>query len=338
MARIAGMGLATGLWIAGVVHGQSPPDYGIQWSTIGAPGNPAYPGPDPYGNVIGRGSVGYEYRIGTYEVTTQQWMEFVNTYTVRGGDWTWFSVPSFWGADNDPTYSGPGQRFSLRNPQSGMLPVVGLTWRQAAMYCNWLCNARDPSPEAIAHGAYDTSTFTQNPDGTFNDQRTHTPGAAFWIPTLDEWLKATHYDPDGNGPGSGRWWQYPNGSDTPLISGLPGEGQTSAGLDLPGPAEYDIPLGAYPDVRTPWGLLDASGGSEEWIEQAFSPLNLRYRGLMGSYAGTLGEWWLWDLPYSVDALWPNSHAVSGFRIASIPAPATAATLGIALLVSRRKRR
>ncbi|MBS0195478.1 MAG: hypothetical protein JSR77_01845 [Planctomycetes bacterium] len=45
---------------------------GIEFVTVGAPGNPAYAGPDNNNAVTGRGSVGYEYRIGKTEVTTAQ--------------------------------------------------------------------------------------------------------------------------------------------------------------------------------------------------------------------------------------------------------------------------
>jgi len=62
---------------------QAQPDSsGIDFVTIGSPGNAAWDGTGirPGGNqrMIGRGSVGYEYRIGKFEVTTSQWVEFFN--------------------------------------------------------------------------------------------------------------------------------------------------------------------------------------------------------------------------------------------------------------------
>ena len=61
---------------------QPGPD-GFDWVTVGAPNNPAYNGPDPENLVTGRGSVGYEYRMGRTEITTAQWMEYINTFTAR---------------------------------------------------------------------------------------------------------------------------------------------------------------------------------------------------------------------------------------------------------------
>lgn len=77
---------------------------------------------------------------------------------------------------------------------------------------------------------------------------------------MDEWIKAVYFDPDHGGTGQAGWWDQPNGSDTPLIPGLPGEGETTADLFTDDGAWF-IPLGSYPDVQSPWGLLDVSGGA-----------------------------------------------------------------------------
>ncbi|MBL9002355.1 MAG: hypothetical protein JNK25_14585, partial [Phycisphaerae bacterium] len=57
-----------------------PDPSGIDFVTVGAPGNPAYSGPDVNQTVTGRGSVPYEYRLGRTEVTTAQWMEFYEAF------------------------------------------------------------------------------------------------------------------------------------------------------------------------------------------------------------------------------------------------------------------
>lgn len=210
-----------------------PPSYGIDFVTIGDPGNVANFLPDPSGVSFteGRGSVPYEYRIGKMEITTSQWMEFANAYAVRGGSFSTFARPSFWGGEFDPTYGGPGVRYRLRNlPGAANFPVVGISWRECAQYCNWLHNEKATTLEAIGNGAYDASTFVTNPNGTFGDQWTHNPGAKFWIPTLDEWIKAVHYDPARNGPGQGGWWLYPHGSDSPVIYGPPRAGRGQLGI------------------------------------------------------------------------------------------------------------
>jgi len=202
---------------------------GIDWVTVGAPGNAAYPG-DKYGPLAGRGSVPYEYRIGRLEVTTGQWLEFVNTFINRTASGSDFGDATFWGARRDLS----GHRFELMPgfDNAALIPVYGISWRSAAMYANWLHNAKSSDLAAIASGAYDISTFSTNADGTFNDQLTHSPGAKYWIPTLDEWIKAAHYDPARYGPGQPGWWEYANSSDVPPVSGLPGVGDTATGIDI----------------------------------------------------------------------------------------------------------
>jgi formylglycine-generating enzyme required for sulfatase activity len=267
-------------------------------------------------------------------------MEFVNEYTVLGGSWTFFGEPVFWGAVPDPSYSGPGRRYVLDSsiPSAERLPVGGITWRDAARFCNWLCNDKAPTITAISNGAYDTSTFGSGPNNTFTDQLRHNPGAPFWIPTLDEWAKASNYDPNRYGPGQGGWWEYSYRSDAAPIPGVPGTGQTSAGVALEHFGEWEIPLGAYSSQRSPWGLFDTSGGSSEWTEEVNSESNPVWRMLKGTAAGEF------NLP-DMERVWgfgsgfPQSVNQFGLRIASsVPAPGTTLFgLGLGLLITRRKR-
>ncbi len=144
--------------------GQTPPDYDFTFVTIGSTGNAPYLGPDDSGVVRGRGRVDYSYRISKFEINTAQWMEFVNTYSTQSDDLRLFGDPVFWGATIDGTYFGPGRRWVLDGrPNDAQLPVAGMSWRDAAMYCNWLTNGKGSSLNAIKNGAYDTATFITDP-------------------------------------------------------------------------------------------------------------------------------------------------------------------------------
>src|ERR1044071_1949421 len=228
---------------------------GIEFVTAGSPNNPAYNRDAPQVLITGRGSVSYQYRIGKYEISTSQWLDFYNTFKARA-DFVPDSVlppPLIWGAQMDPNYSGPGARYRLipGDPNSGMRFTSGITWRVAAMFCNWECNQRSSSLTAIQNGAYDTSTFGQTSPGVFTDQLAHTAGAPYWIPTLDEWLKASFYDPVLNG-GNGGWWLNQYRRDRQPVFGPPpsmgGAGETNTFFVLPGDAQFAIPLGAYSSV------------------------------------------------------------------------------------------
>lgn len=315
-----------------LAHSQTPPDYGFTWSTITHPGNPAYPGnpnppPDtPENRAIGRGSVNYEYRIATNELSIANWTEFVNTFAVQGD----FPI-ELWGQPaftrstplnivTDPTYGGPGRRYRYDEWRANNPLFGGIRWRDAALFCNWLHNGKTSDAAGLWGGAYDTSTW--NSDGPpYTDALTHEPGAQFWIPTLDEWMKAAYWDPEHDGLDG--WWTYVNGSDSPPVPGMPGElgATTSAGL-LWGPnfSPEDIALGSYPLALSPWGLLDTGSGNYEWVEEGMSPGDLRNRGYKGARAGQYPEASYVGL---VQGSAPWSSGTASFRLASsVPTPNT----------------
>jgi hypothetical protein len=337
-------GLTVGLvsFFASVAIAGTVPDYDFDWATIGDVGNAGLgetPG-EPY--MAGRGSVDHRYRISKLEITTGQWMEYVNTFATQSNEHFDFGRPLNWGAEIDPTYDGQGRRWRLRDvAHAARLPVTSLTWRQAAQYCNWLHNGKQSNFQSLVTGAYDSTTWGGNARDGFTDQADHLLGAKFWIPTLDEWMKAVYYDPHKNGKGEGGWWLHPNGSDTPLVSGLPGEGgETSGGLDLDPHFEvWRIPLGAYSDVVTPWGLWDASGGSDEWTESYFDDFQFG-RVFFGSWAGATG-WQYLDQAWTLEGAGsPNtSNSTTGFRIASVPGPPALIVSGcFGIYHTRRQRR
>ncbi len=319
-----------------------PDPSGIDFVTIGASWNPAYNGPDPTGRVTGRGSVGYEFKLSRSEVTTAQWLEFFNTFKARPDavpDHI-MPIPITWGAELDPTYTGAGRRFRLRaEADAGNRPVYGIDWRTSARFCNWLHNDKGVALSAIANGAYDTATFAYPAPGQFSDQATRSPGARYWIPSLDEWLKGAHYDPAN--PTRDGWWLYSNSNDTPLNYGPPGTGEANSGFVLPASAERRIPLMSYPNTRSPWGLLDVAGCGREWTEEILIVNGDMYRVLDGSAVGG-GV----DSARNADRVnvfggdGPSGSGFDGgFRIATIPSAGTASlfwTLVGACWVRRRR--
>lgn len=328
--RVARCASAAALGLSGLASAQLIPSYGHDFVTVGAVGNAPYDAhpvpwfPPPLAH--NRGSVGYQYRISRTEIVTSQWIEFVNSFSVKGPAWQGFGDAFYRGAEIDPTYQGTGRRWRLRDtPQAEQFPVYGITWREAAQYANWLHNDRVPEEWAIADGAYDTSTFVPNPAGGVMDQKTHHPGARFWIPTLDEMLKAQHYDPDRFGPGQGGWWEYSNSSDVAPVGGLPGVGEANTGFTLPNFGHYDIPAGSYPEFQTPWGLLDAAGGAQEWTEEFYIQSPATERATKGSWAGgaPVGPEVL-DRAWGLSSFLPSIRdGVIGLRIASaVPPPST----------------
>jgi formylglycine-generating enzyme required for sulfatase activity len=233
------------------------------------------------------------------------------------------------------------------NPGGEMRAVGGISWRTAAIFCNWLHNGRGRTRDAFMSGVYDVSTFgwsASNPQ-QFTDQLTASAGAIYRLPTLDEWLASVHYDPSGNvapdGSTSPRWWLGPARNDLGLPAGQPwAGGQTSGGRPvnfLGGGDRIAIPLGAYADVQTPWGLLDASGGTSEWMDtygEAVDGIRARY---------TDGSRWFES---AVDDLvdvsggdFPNMPDVGyGVRIVMVPSPSAVGVGALGLLALGKRRR
>jgi hypothetical protein len=331
------LGASALLCCVSLAAAQTPPSYGFDFVTIGAPGNrPAnqqeapqfYP---PFSTpAFITGGVGYEYRIARTELTASQWLEFADAY------WPYHTGPladltGFWVRASNTT---PGQNPGFYIISGAENKAADMSWRMAARYCNWLHNGQLNEAWAFESGAYDTSTFTRNPDGSWNDQRTHSPGAMFWIPTLDEWIKAMHFDPNKNGPGQEGYWLYPHSSDSPPVPGWPwAGGQTDAGLELGSGPFLDV--GSYPWVRSPWGLLDGSGSETELVEDFDG--DFRSRLAKGQHAfGPMPE--AHDRIEFLFSQAPVSDG-RGLRIASaIPSPGPGGLTVIVMLFFFKRRR
>lgn len=334
-----GSTLAAMALIASAALASPPPDYDFDWATIGNINNRAYDREDPYGETVGRGSVPYVYRMSRMEITTAQWREFANAMAPLGETFRIGDGPDFWGAWRT---GGPGGPFTLRpdiaNPET--MPVIGISWYNAARYCNWLHNGKALSLEALVTGAYDTTTWRIDPNtGRQLADEHHLPGAKFWIPTRSEWIKAAHYDPTKDGVGG--WWLYPNRSDTPLIFDTVANGGQSNATLRPGDDLSIHGLGLYPDQQSYYGLLDLSGGAMEWLEEFLDDpqLSQASRRLDGTTTFRAFGPAVLDLAYEFTGLNAASESTGGLRIASsIPGPPACVLIVLGTLTIHTQRR
>ncbi len=344
------LALILGTCALAAVAAAQPDPSGIEFVTVGDPGNPAWTG-GGFNN--GRGAVDYQFRIGKFEVTTAQWAEFMNAALDRPSTDRIPHVfaPTQWGAVGATPQNPGGQRFTVPAGRE-MIPTGGVNWRTSAIFCNWLHNGKGTSRESFLSGAYDVSTFGHFGGVTFTDQLTRSPGARYYIPSLDEWMKAAHWSPDRNGPGQGGWYLYSNSSDSPfrygppgvLINGQPATANASwSDFGFPGHNPFNVPLGAYTGVVSPWGLMDVAGATSEWTEEWFrfpDEQFPRYRTFEGS-AWDFGTNGLPDqVLYYRGSEFPSFSGYDmGFRVAaSIPAPSGFVILGVvSAWVARRRR-
>jgi len=300
---------------------QGPPDYGIQWATVTHPGNrPATQAEAPqffppyWKSPIIKGRVDYHYRLSVTEVTVEQWFEFVQAY-----------APYISGNRNDSAFTSPFIRLTQSDPNGpatyemhpgfGQVPAT-MSWYYAARFTNWLHSGKATNREAFESGVYDSSTFQRGPDGAWLRPSERAAGARFWIPTADEWIKGAFYDPDRYGLGLDGYWLRPNQGNAPLIPGLPQDG----GQTLHGAPESLFgyyPVGLFPSVRSPWGLLDLSGGVTEWLGESGSFSNFVFAKGSSNFGMMLPDSDRLDLFGGTGANFSNF----GLRLASvIPSP------------------
>lgn len=307
-----------------------PPDYDFQWATIGDPGNRAATQAEapgfynsngvPYFNQPGR--VDYTYRMATTEVTNAQYLDFLNAYR-----------PHFSG-QYDSLLTGRYIYHDLSTDEftigTGMENrAAAVTWRMAARYTNWLHNGKGNEASDFETGVYETSTFGRDPDtNQLTDQAERNPGSTFWLPNISEWTKGMYWDPDKNG-GEGGYWLYHNGSDSPGIYDLPGNGGTSnAGT------QFHMDVASY-SAMSPWGLFDGSGGEREMLENY---------NVSGSTRITAGSLWSSGPTESRDRIGALGGTVPdlglmGFRVAGVvPHPGTLLFLSFGSFILTHRRR
>jgi sulfatase modifying factor 1 len=304
------------------------------WITIGDPGNPAAVVETIGGGQFAMGSVGSEYQIMRTQVRNSDWLEFCNAYAP-------FMDPSRrTGTDlggHAIKWNHAAQRFAYArtNPQDWGAQT---DFVYALRYCNWLHNGRVNEAWAFESGVYDVAAFQAWMNGV-GERVSLVPaaGARYWIPTLDEWVKAAYYDPDKNGVGG--WWSYPGMSDEPLRHGPPEPGYDAVGMwviDNLGPndpwilpGEWD--LEQYPWAASAYGMLDVAGATREYTGTLAPEWNGSFGGihLMGSEAHEL----LSDLLYERLAFPAGSSWLGqGFRLARpVPTPGTFSLLAVTIL-------
>ncbi len=275
------------------------------------------------------GAVAYDYSIGKFEITAGQYTEFLNAvartdtyglYDSRMGD-----TATWWGA-NIQRIGIPGSYSYGVASQWANRPVNYLHWGDAARFTNWLTNGQPSGLQSVST-TEDGSYFL---NGAISDASLLTisrkPGAAFVLPTEDEWYKAAYHRNDV----TGAFWDFPTKSNlTPsndLLNPDPGNNANfdQSGMTLGAPF-YRTTVGDFENSSSAYGTFDQGGNVWEWTEAVVFGA---YRGLGGGSFGFDNSYlFAANRYYNV----PTSETTYfGFRIALVPDPST---LAIMLLAS-----
>ncbi len=278
------------------------------------------------------GGVPYEFSIGKYEVTINQYAAFLNSVASVTSD---SHIVNLWatGMTHDLNIAGISRSGSgtLASPYSysvigsGNRPITYVSWFDAARFCNWLHNG------ATNGASTETGAYTLN-GATSGVNFTKNIGATWWIPSLDEWYKAAWYKGGGTNAG---YWRYPTQSDTEpgnTIGGLSNQanyfhGGVYAVTQSPtysSTQNYLTDAGVFSNSAGAYGTFDQGGNVYELNDAAI----LLGRGIRGgSWLST--EYYLRgsDQTGFPDASDEGEHW--GFRVASV-----APTPGVVLTVEK----
>ena len=297
-----------------LITGSSAWGVGIDWLTVGAPGNAC----DLQSQGC-FGGVGYTYRISKYETTNAQYLEFLNA--VAASDSTGLYHGLMASADGGITRSGTSGSFSYAAIAGREnKPVNFVSWYDALRFSNWLHNGQPVGAQdgsTTEGGAYEFSgpTSVGARNGT----------ATIFLTNEDEWYKAAYYDAL-----STSYFDYPAGSDTPTTCAFSGPTPNTASC-----AGYEIDraaVGSYTGSASPYGTFDQGGNVFEWNEATSSGSD---RGLRGGHSdGVVGHLASSNRYFGTAT---NEVYTIGFRVASIPEPTTALLVMTGLLALKFQR-
>ena len=281
--------------------------------------------------------MGYNYRIGKYEVTAKQYTDFLNAKasTDPYGLYNAEMWSSEYGCRIQRTGESGNYFYSIA-PGWANRPVNYVSFWDALRFANWLNNGQGDGD--TENGAYTI------PDGyNGSDGRTiqRNAGAKWVLTSEDEWYKAAYY----KGGANAGYWDYPTRSNSAPSNQVinPDPGNSANTFIWPdsyslGSPYYRTNVGEFENSASAYGTFDQGGNVREWTEAIYEEFpNGIYRGIRGG--SFLYNDWL-KAPgrdYGSPGL---EGGIFGFRVASVPEPSSIiALLGgmISLLGIRRCR-
>ncbi|WP_013323382.1 formylglycine-generating enzyme family protein [Gloeothece verrucosa] len=234
------------------------------------------------------GYVPYLYEIGKYEVTNQDYAQFLNAVAQSDDPYSLYhpnmATGLFGGIDRS---FEAGKYTYLAKKGWEKKPVVYISWYDLARLANWYhygkpCTGRSElgTTEGTQNqGAYDTGFFPKHAQDFVDYGKLpfgRNKKALYWIPNEEEWYKAAYYDPTIKD--KRQYWDYPvKTNKLPNNSEPPGD-QFSINFFREtfaiGKPDFLTDVDAYPLACSYYGVYDLGGNVWEWLEN----WRLQYRG------------------------------------------------------------
>jgi formylglycine-generating enzyme required for sulfatase activity len=321
------------------------------WLPVANPGNA--------NDFTGYGAVGYIFQISKYEVTNDQYVQFLNA-KAASNTLSLYDTQMGLNPMGGITQSGSSGSFTYAvKPGRGNQPANFVGWYDSVRFANWMHNGQGSGDTET--GAYTLLGGTPTPSNAINITRN--PGAKVFLPSHNEWYKAAYYQPAAAGGDADSYWRQPTGTNTPVHSDQP-PGDSSIqnnvgniarddglangyddGYAVTGSSFFDdtftqnylTDVGAYAATSNYYGTFDQAGNVWEWNDTLFDGAfrGLRGGGFTSNYTNAAS-----DLGFFYDDP-TGGQSMYGIRLASIPEPASGIMLltlaGLALRRRSRKR-
>ena len=143
----------------------------------------------------GYGSVSYNYNMQRYEITNQEYCDFLNSVAATD-PYELYSLAMGSNVRGGITRSGSSGSYTYSiKTDMGNKPVNYVSWFSIARMSNWLHNG------GLSSSDTETGAYTLN--GAVVGLFTKNINANYWIPNEDEWYKAAYYK--GGNLNAGYW-------------------------------------------------------------------------------------------------------------------------------------
>ena len=291
--------------------------------TVGNPGNA-----NDTGGYL-RGAVEYSYQIGKYDVTIGQYAAFLNavatTDTYRLYNRKMGTDASVMGIQQNGT-SGSFTYSVIGSPNR---PITYVSWFDAARFANWMSNGQGTG--STEEGAYTLNGAGITP-GVWQHSVALNPSARFYLPTINEWYKASYYSPTRSG-GTGGYYSYSTQSDVAPGNVVGGDANqanyyTSAGYSVTQSTvgdttqNYLTDVGAFSGSASYYGTFDQTGNVVQWLSVDEEDADVIFDLYNYGVAFAAGTDWQSDRFYGVsseDVYWTYDSKYEssdmGFRLA-----------------------
>lgn len=296
---------------------------------VGNPGNANDP-------LTGFGNVNYEYRIGTTEVNNDQYAAFLSE-KAKSDPFGLYSAGM--GSDRGGiTRSGVSGSYTYAaKPNMGSKPLNFVSWYDSIRFANWLNNGQGAGDTET--GAYTLGALGADGVPINGDSITRNAGAAWFLPSENEWYKAAYHQPASQGGDSDNYWLYPTRTNsTPNVATADAVGNISnpganvanylAGADWNAQNGNVTTVGsAGPLSNSFYGTADQGGNVFERNEALISA---SFRGVRGGSFSFLID--AGNLQASARNSGGSADEGSGvgFRMETVPEPTSLALASIAV--------